>query len=203
MTILVPPLVFGLPSRFSFALQAHTQSGGRSPFDGTEQTLEQPGARWAGTLGWEGLTADEWRPLMAFLATLGGRAGRFAWGPPVPRRGTRTGGVVAGAGQVGKQLATSGWAGAGFVARAGDWIGWTGADGRPALHMVTADVDVGAATTATLPIAPAIRRSPAAGAALALAAPTSVWRLAGDRNPLDIARGLIAGGSLDIEETLV
>lgn len=142
---LTPPPVFLLPSRLTLAPVANTQSGGRSPFDGSEQTLELPGQRWTASLGWDGLTEDEWRPLLAFLASLGGRAGRFFWGPPVPRRGDagstdgRTPRVLD-ANQLGRSLTTTGWGASGFAARAGDMIGFTAANGRRALHMVTADV---------------------------------------------------------------
>ena len=201
MAILTPPAEF-IPSRLTPTLVANTQSGGRSPFDGTEQTLELPGARWAATLAFEGLTEAEWRPVFAFIASLGGGAGRFAWALPILRRGTRTAGVVGAAGQTGKTLATTGWTGSGTAARAGDLIGWNDPTGRPQLHIVTADVTP-VAGAATLAIAPAIRRSPNAAAALALTAPTAVWKLAGDRNPMEIVTGLIAGGSLEIEEALV
>lgn len=86
MTIIAAPAILSLPSRFSLAPIANTQSGGRSPLDGTEQTLRMPGERWAAQLGFEGLTQEEWRPLLAFVAQLGGRAGRFTWSPPLPRR---------------------------------------------------------------------------------------------------------------------
>jgi hypothetical protein len=205
--ILTPPPVFSLPSRFTFAPQANTRTGGRSPFDGSEQTLRQPGERWVATLAWEGLTQDEWRPLLAFMAALGGRAGRFSWSPAaiVPRRAT--GGapapVVAGAGQVGSTLALAGFAGAAQVFRAGDLLGFVDGLGRPRLHMATADVSAAGGGTASVPIAPPLRSAPANGAAVNVTNPAVIWGLLSDRSPMDIARGLIAGGTLDIEEKLL
>ncbi len=387
MTVLTPPPVFGLPSRFSFAPIANTQSGGRSPFDGTEQWIRQPGERWGAQLAWEGLTQDEWRPLLAFLTQLGGRAGRFAWSPAtlMPRRaagiagrtnwipngqfagagvgvlpngwtftigvgatmalaatgtdangtwveitfgGTPTGnfcgafrpasaaaaigqvwtgactlqtigtitnianirpavhdvsaggafgtasfgtgtpgalgsptrrevtrtladvragfGVdvrattpgaaialtlrvwtpqleraaaatayiatstgpetvlegpfVNGANQAGGTLALRGFAGGAEAFRAGDLLGFTDPNGRLRLHMATADAVAAEAGTVSVPIAPPLRLSPANSAVVAIAAPTAVWGLASDRTPMEILRGLIAGGTLDIEE---
>jgi hypothetical protein len=206
MTILTPPAVFNLPSRLTFAPVANTQSGGRSPFDGTEQTLRQPGERWGATLGWDGLTQAEWRPLMAFLAQLGGRAGRFTWSPPFPRRASglgASGPIVAGAGQTGASLALSGWQASAQAFLAGDLLSWTDAAGRRRLHMATADVTASGGGTCTVAIAPPLRSPPVNASAVEILAPSGVFRLSQDRNPMDLVRGLIAGGSIDIEEALV
>ncbi|HTN12515.1 MAG TPA: hypothetical protein VL154_16215, partial [Acetobacteraceae bacterium] len=64
----------------------------------------------------------------------------FTWAFPQRRQGIATGGLVNGAGQSGKTLITDGWTAATYAVRAGDWIGWTDATGRPALHHVTADI---------------------------------------------------------------
>lgn len=391
---LLPPPVFSLPSRFSFGLLANTQSGGRSPLDGTEQTLRMPGERWVASLGWDGLTPDEWRPLAAFITALGGRAGRFGWSPAalLPRRATGIAGrtnlvpnsefvgagvgtpgagwtlvgvngasaavagagidtdgaayidiaasggatgtnravqlditpraimepgwiltaaatlqvigaptnltnvrvglaefngdgsqteqqfsngvvtplltaaerrsvsgvgdptvaraalridirganaaafsgtvrvkrpqleraaaatayiattslpvtvaegpFVAGAGQAGSVLALRGFAAGADACRTGDLLGFVDPGGRPRLHMVTSDATAAEAGTCSVAIAPPLRGAPADGAACLLAAPTAIWRLTADRSPLDIARGLIAGGTLEIEEAV-
>lgn len=203
MTVLTPPAIFAEISRFDLAPVANTQSGGRSPFDGTEQTLEQPGTRWAATLAWEGLTLPEWRRLLAFLTRLNGPAGRFTWAPPLARQGTRTGGVVAGAGQTGTSLATSGWTGTGLALAEGDLVGWLDPTGRPALHMVVADANPGGGSTVTVAIAPPIRRSPADLAPLVLASPTAVWKLVQQRNGASVRDGMIGSLSIEIEEALV
>lgn len=206
MAVLTPPAEF-VPSRFTLAPVSNTQSGGRSPFTGSLQTLEMPGQRWAASLQFEGLTAEEWLPILAFLAQLGGQAGRFDWAPPWPaRRGTAAAGAapgprVATAGQTGKTIQTTGWAAGGLVARAGDLIGWADPAGRPALHMVTGDVAASAGTVA-IPIAPMIRRAPAANAPLVYPAPPARWMLTANRTPLDIRPGMVASGSVEIEEAL-
>jgi hypothetical protein len=203
VTILVPPAAF-LPSTFRLQLVANTQSGGRSPFDGTEQRLELPGARWTASLAWEGLTQAEGRALLAFLAQLRGRAGRFRWWPPLPRRATGTASncQVDGAGQLGVSINLKGFA-AGQAFLAGDLFGFSDPAGRLALHMATADVTAGANGLVAVPLAPQIRRSPNNNAAVTLAQPEAIWALATDQAGLDIASGLIAGGSIEIEEVLV
>jgi hypothetical protein len=200
MTILTWPAGVLEPASFTPRLIGNTQSGGRSPFDGTEQTLALPGARWGCEAKWEGLQADEWRVLMAFLWSLEGRAGRFTWAFPQTRQGTQTGGLVNGAGQSGKTLITDGWTGTGYAVRAGDWIGWTDATGRPALHHVTADATP-TAGACTIALTPALRRPPPDNAALALAAPPAVWMLSADDAPQpQISPGYVADITLQIEE---
>lgn len=194
------------PSRFRLIPTANTQSGGRSPFDGTEQTLALPGARWAAEIGFEGLDSSEGRPLLAFLSAMGGAAGRFTWNPPLPRRGggTSAGGLgprIKTAGLTGTTVVTTGWAGAGVTVATGDLVGWLDPTGRPQLHMVQFEATrVGA--DCTFNVWPAIRRSPAADTALELVAPTAIWRLSEDANPFDFGRGLVGATTLRIEEAL-
>jgi hypothetical protein len=181
MTVLTFPAAIPAPNSMTLGLAANTQSGGRSPLDGTEQTLELPGARWVAELRWQALEEAHWRALSAFVARLGGRAGRFTWSPIArfPRRGTATGTpLVNGGAQTGKSLATDGW-GTGTAFLAGDLVGWLDPTGRSVMHQVVADATVSAGA-ATLTLAPAIRRSPADNAGLILAAPSPVWRLARD-----------------------
>jgi hypothetical protein len=207
MTLLTPPAVFSLPSRFQIAPVANTQSGGRSPFDGTEQTLRQPGERWAAQLGWDGLTQAEWRPLLAFVVQLGGRAGRFLWSPAplLPRRatgGVASGPAVNGGGQMGAALALAGFAASAQAFRAGDLLGFADTGGRPRLHMATADATASGGGGVTVAIAPPLRASPAHGTLVEIVAPTAIWALTADRNPMEVMQGLLAGGTLDIEEKI-
>jgi hypothetical protein len=204
MTILSFPSTVPAPSDMTFGLAANTMSGGRSPFDGTEQTLAQPGARWIAELRWRDLDLAQWRALCAFLDRLGGRAGRFTWSPIVRfgRRGTATGTpTVSGAGQTGNTINTAGW-GSGTAFVAGDILGWVDPTGRSVLHRVVADATVSAGACA-VPIAPAIRRSPASGAAINLSSPSPVWRLQRDDVQPDYTpgdRGFSV--SLPIEEAI-
>jgi hypothetical protein len=207
MTILAWPSDLRRPSSATFGLQANTQSGGKSPFDGTEQTLELPGARWAAQLAWQNLPEAQWRILQAFLAALGGRAGRFTWGPPnMPRRASAGSGGAPGprvrvGGQTGRVLSTTGWAAGGAAMLRGDILQWLDPAGRPQLHMVTADVAASAGTV-DLPIAPAIRKSPAADTGLTLGNPVGVFRLAEDLMPLEFGGPVFASLQLKIEEAL-
>ena len=70
-------------------------------------------------------------------------------------------------------------------------------------YIMTAEAPVTRTQSIAIPIAPMIRRSPANGAAIVTAGPTAVWMLTADRTPLEFASGLLASGSIDIEEALV
>lgn len=208
MAILSWPTGLRNPNSARLALAANTQSGGRSPFDATEQTLELPGARWTAELRWTNLPDGQWRIMQAFIASLGGRAGRFYWGPThMPRRGTGAFGgaypTITGAGQVGKVLATSGWTpGTGYAFRTGDLLGYTNIGGRDVMHMVTADAIADGAGNCSIPIAPAIRRSPPNGAALNTGSPAAIWRMSDDATGLEYERGVFASVTLQIEEAI-
>jgi len=215
MTILpFPPDILG-PTEMRLALRGNTQSGGRSPFDGTEQTLEMPGAAWVASLTFR-LHAGEQAPhagqaqvLEGFLASLRGRAGRFTWAPPRRRRGvaqTIAGGQaarqVSGAGQSGSAIVTVGWPGStANLYLPGDSIGWLDPTGRAQMHLATAAASSDGAGACTVAISPPIRRSPNSATPL-LAAPTPVWRLAQDVQRIGHQANGMVEFSLDIEEAI-
>jgi len=207
MTILSWPNAALVPSSMRFGLSANTMSGGVSPWDQTEQTIELPGARWQFELTFEGLDQDEGRMLNVFLARLGGRAGRFTWSPTgFTRRGVATGApVINGGSQSGISLLTRGW-GSGEVGKAafrrGDWISYQDYTGRHQLHLVTDDCFVASGGTCAIPIAPQMRRAGADGASLEFVAPKGVFRLTDDYVPLDLAgEQTTVGGTFTIQET--
>ena len=211
MAILSFPAGIRNPTSVQFGLAANTQSGGRSPFDGTEQTLALPGDRWVAEIRWARLPEAEWRIMQAFLANLRGRAGRFTWGPGafMPRKGTRPGdgglGPRIAAVSTGRVIRTKGWSttpGSGFTFRRGDLFGYLDPAGRPMLHMATEDNGPAGDGTANFTISPSIRRSPAIDTPLILENPTAVWRLREDAVPLEYERGVFASLVLSIEEAI-
>jgi hypothetical protein len=206
MAILTWPAALRNPNSARLALSANTQSGGRSPFDGTEQTLELPGSRWTAELRWANLPESQWRIMQAFIASLGGRAGRFRWGPThMPRRGTRSpaAAITIPAGQTGKFVQTGGWLGTGPPAfMAGDIIGWVDPTGRDVLHMITADAFPDGSGNSVLAIAPPIRRTPTAGTVVTITAPKAVWRLSSDDQGVEYERGVFGAVTLSFEEAI-
>ncbi len=214
MPILTWPTAL-LPSSYELHLAANTQSGGRSPFDGTEQTLEQPGAKWVAKLTFENLTLGEGRLMAAWLASLRGRAGRFywfvpAWGP-LGTAGTDGGSVVLnGAGQTGTLVYFRGWpASRTQVLYPGDYVTWLDPTGRPQLHIVTSDylgnmvaVQSTAGGLNSFNVSPPIRRSPNDGAGTNFTNPFGLFRLSRDVNPAAFAAGMKASVTIEIEEAL-
>lgn len=148
----------------------------RSPFTGTIQTQDWgiTGATW-----WEYeieialLTGRNGQRMSAFLAQLGGMAGRFLFADPSIRNATGVGSpLVNGAGQTGTSLITDGWSTAGLLQ--GDFFS-LGTDTSTRLYQVTKDV-VPVAGAATIEFVPPLRSSPADNAALQVVAPQVVLR---------------------------
>lgn len=157
-----------------------------SPFDGTVQTLEMPGARWELTATWPTLGPDDRRLMAAFLASLRGRAGRFVFSPAQwsPRRATGGGTpVINGDFQAGATLSTRGWTALGQAMRAGDWLSYVDTRGRRRLHLVLTDASADAVGVAALSISPPIRRAGADGAAVEVTNPSGVFMLPQDEAP--------------------
>lgn len=207
-----------LPSSYDLYLAFNTQSGGVSPFDKSEQTLEQPGARWGARLNFENLSISEGRLLTAFLHGLRGRAGRFTWGPPswAPQGSAIADGgssVINGASQSGVLVQTRGFvASRPAIFYPGDFLSWPDTTGRPQLHQVVADGAVpngnfvatgsNAGGLCSFRVSPPIRRSPNDGAVLSIAAPTGLFRLSKDAVPPSFTGGMFASCSVDIEESI-
>lgn len=183
MTILTFPDLARGPTTVSWRLMALTQSH-TSPFDASVQTISFPGARWRGTVTWNRLPLARWRVLSAFIASLGGRAGRFTFGPPQGwRRATSTiAGTVSvkGAAQTGTSLIVDGLPNSVVVFEAGDWISWPDANSRPQLHQITAQATSNGSGEATLTLAPPMRSSPADNATVTWSAPLGVFMLVDD-----------------------
>lgn len=182
MTILTFPAAIRAPSQATIRPLAQSTTH-RSPFDGSVQTLFQPGMRWAATLTWSNVPIEHWRPLSGFVGSLHGMAGRFTYSHPLTwRRATAAAGtpLINGADQTGRTLATDGWTPSTLVLRAGDYISFADAAGRPRLHQVTSDVTSGVGGNAGIPIAPPLRTAPPNNGAIEIDAPIAVWMLAND-----------------------
>lgn len=172
-----------------------------SDLSGAVQTAILPGDHWAATLTFSSVSARQSAIMRAFLAGVGGRAGRF-W-LPVPgyvRRGTAAGsGVVSGAGQSGKTLVTSGWTiNQALLFDYADYI-QVGNE----LYMVTAPVASSGTGTASIPVAPALRTSPANGAAIIVSSPACLMMMADDNQAAwEIFNSILYNMSVSCREAL-
>ncbi len=147
-----------------------------SPFTYKQQVQEGRGQRWAVEITLPPMVRGQAEPWFALFMRLNGRAGTFVMGDvdgAVPRGLASGSPVVAGAGQSGNALQTSGWsAGVSGVLLAGDWVQLGNR-----LHKVMADVDSDANGGAVLPLWPRLRESPADAMPLILENTVGVWRL--------------------------
>lgn len=207
MTVLTFPTIRGA-STAQWGLIGYTQAQ-ISPFDGTAQTIAMPGARWKGSLAFNNLALADWRTLAAFLASLGGRSGRFTMTPPQAwRRATAAvpGPVqINGAGQSGAVLAIKGLPASTIVLEAGDFLSWPSAGARPQLHMATAQVISNGSGLAWVPIAPPIRLPGNDSAAVTIDRPVGVFMLSDDEQGASVHDGVRptrASISFDVIEAL-
>lgn len=170
---------------WNWQLVAHTLSQ-PSPLDGSTQTLEMPGARWACSFSYGSLGEEDAALIEAVLVSLRGRAGTIAlwnFARPNPRGVGGGSPKVYGASQTGKLLtvydapaSTTGWL------LKGDYFGVNGE-----LKMLTNDATTNAQGQVTLQFAPMLRSAPPADAALTLVKPTATFRLADDRQSWSVS----------------
>ena len=178
---LTPPVAFAAAKMATVTL-ARRVGISRSPFTGEQKVYEWPNEYWTASVS----TPPYFREsggaaLEAFVASLHGAAGTFLWSPSYARtrRGTcnTTGITVNGAGQTGRLLSVQGL-GNTLTFLSGSFISLgTGLSTR--LYQVVEDATSNASGVATLTIEPALRSSPASGAAITLTNPQGLWRLAG------------------------
>lgn len=193
------------PTDVSWVLRANTQVQ-TSPLNRATQTLQMPGAVWVATLTWSAMPEDDRRVLEAFIAKLGGRAGRFFLRPyHAPRRATGTGTPnMNGSIQTGSTISIKGWGASAQAFKAGDFLSYPDADGRHLLHIVTADSAATGLGFASVDIAPPVRRSVPDGTAVEVAAPVGTFRLvADDDGVMTVASPLRGTVSISAEEALV
>lgn len=148
-----------------------------SPFSGTEQVQDWGGEWWEYGIEIARTNGRNARILSAFFAALGGQRGRFLFrDPTIKQPGSVLEPTVTNGGQTGGTLVTDGWPISSTPLFAGDFFS-LGTDTATRLHQITADVGTDAAGAATLAFVPRLRSSPAAGAALQIAAPAVLLRL--------------------------
>ncbi len=187
-----------------WSLLANTQSFG-SPLDGSTQTRELPGARWRAELTLGTLRPAQWRRLTAWAARMRGQAGRTYLSPThakVPQGAAGGTPRIAGAGQTGTVLILDGAApGVAGWLREGDFLSFPLGAGM-ALHMVVADAGSTSSGNVSLTIEPPLRGSPASGAAVTVASPVAVMRLADDeQGVLDITPPQLGAMTLSLVES--
>ncbi|MDR3381732.1 hypothetical protein [Cupriavidus basilensis] len=196
-----------VPARATWGLQSNTETF-TSPLNRSIQTTERPGARWKVTLELPSMTADKRGRLEAFLASLGGMAGRFRLWPharPVSAVGVGASDAglvldflnqayqaqgtpaVSGALSDFRVLPSKFWPASTLVLRAGEYLEVGGE-----LKIVTADVVSDASGGAAIPIAPPFRMAPQVNAELVLDRPRATMMLINDEYSVSVGQARIS-----------
>lgn len=173
MTELPLTLIESIERRLATVVSAQV-----SPFTGSQQVQDWGGEWWEVTFDVALTKGRNARRLSAFFTGLGGMRGWFILRDPSAARPDLASKTitVAGAGQAGDTLATTGWDAEALALEAGDFISLgSGADMR--LHMVTADAVADAAGAASLKLAPRLRQSPVDLSPVEISAPGVALRL--------------------------
>jgi hypothetical protein len=156
------PLLFP-PDSADKGLQYNVGSA-QSPFDGSVQTTELPGARWGITLAYKDLNIATGRKLTAIAAMLrgGAQVAHIYDYHYIPRRATEPGAPkINGANQTGTLLAIKGGTpGQGYIM--GDQVSYLSTDGMYRMHIVVGDTNFDGAGNMNLPILPPMRNPPVA-----------------------------------------
>ena len=171
LPVLGPGMIEGLPRRAFRAARAAVPS----PFTGTAEEQDMGGRWWEYDITVAPSKGQSARALGALFARIVDE-GRFLFVDPsactVGNLGTP---VVNGANQTGKTLAVSGLAAGAPLIRAGAFLS-LGIEGDTRFHEIVADVTPDGSGNATIQIRPALRMSPANGAAVEINAPKVLLR---------------------------
>jgi hypothetical protein len=166
-------LVEAIERRLATAVSAQT-----SPFTGSQQIQDWGGDWWEVSFDVALTKGRDGRRLSAFFTGLGGLRGWFILRDPSAARPdlAQLDIAVAGAGQTGTVLITSGWAANAPALEAGDFFSLnTGQDMR--LHQITEDAVADASGQAVLRFTPRLRSAPVDLSPVELAAPGLALRL--------------------------
>lgn len=178
-----------IPAQAEWGLLSNTKAFS-SPLTGATQTLRLPGERWTFSFTYSALTAEQRALITAFLVKARGGAERFKMSNPMGLAPRGAGGgtpVVAGAGQTGASLATSGWPNSTVVLKEGDYFECNGE-----LKMVAADVTSSGTGTATITFEPPLRASPANGASIITTNPAATFRLSENETKWQHLQGAVS-----------
>jgi hypothetical protein len=161
----------------------------KSPFTGAQQVQKHQGQWWEFEAHLKPMTrasAEEW---IAFMLSLNGMQGTFLLGDPLgtTARGIKTGTpLVNGASQTGSSLITDGWtASQTGILKAGDYI-QLGSGSSSKLYKILADKNSDGSGNATFDIFPAINTAVADNAAITIASPKGLFRLASNEMGFDL-----------------
>ena len=196
MAVLTFPSI--TPEIQDFGINYTTQIS-TSSISGIAQTVEMPGARWRGTIGYSDMTQTESAALKVFLLELRGAAGRFFYGdvthtsPFLAVTGTPT--ISATAATPRSIRMTLGASSPNFSP--GDYI-QIGTDDQRELKMIITSTIV-AGDTYDVIVEPMIRRTDYVGKSVVYTDPKGVFFLSSDTQALWSSRSKALLNSMNLE----
>lgn len=150
-----------------------------SPLDGVQQSANLSGGKWRAALSFSNVVPDRMRRLRAFLMQLKGQSGQFYVSPsnyvPFGNVTAGTQGLVNGAGQNGKSIASDGWTPSTLILAVGDYV-----EINSELKVITQDCYSDATGAATLVFEPEMVGVTVDNAAIECMAPRCIMRLEDD-----------------------
>jgi len=177
--MIIIDLMFGeiipVPDEMDWGLVYNTAIA-RSPFTGTSQVVELPGAFWTANLEWSILSIRDAYILEAMLAQTHGGRGALRIAEP-GYCGYEYTPIVSDPDQSGNILVTAGWPlSHQNIMYPGDRFSFVGSNGMDEMHIVTSVVSSDAAGYASIAFEPPIRSSPAQGASVEVKNPKVIMR---------------------------
>ncbi|MGU5723675.1 hypothetical protein [Aeromonas caviae] len=169
-----------IPGEMSLGLESMTRTF-ESPWTGSTQTAETPGAKVVMEISFKALPVDKARRLEALIFSLDGQAGRVRlWdfgarlvGSPQPVRGAP---LVTEALAMRTSFTSRGWTPNTLVLRLGDWV-----QVGDELKRVIADVTSDLSGAALIRVAPMLRANHPSGTPLVVDRPCGVFRIKDDK----------------------
>ncbi|WP_061960239.1 hypothetical protein [Cupriavidus pauculus] len=175
-----------VPSKATWGIQSNTESF-TSPLNRSTQTVERPGARWKALLEFPPKQGDALARLEAFLASLGGQAGRFYLWPHHRPGSSALAPVVAGTLLNLKVLPVATIPPNTLAFRAGDFI-----EAGGELKMVIADATSDVTGGALVQVSPPFRKQPTVGSPIRVNKPRATMMLASDEYAVAVMPGRVS-----------
>jgi hypothetical protein len=173
-----------------------------SDLNNAVQTGKFLGDQWSINMPFTNRVKAQGRTIKAFLVRLGGMAGRFRMTPPdLDQLGTMNGtGVIAGAGQTGTTINTSGWtANQASLFTEGDYIEFNGE-----LKLIVLAAASNGSGLATLEIAPPLRKATNNLDSIEVINPQAIFMLTDDSQASwDMQANYIFGASINCIEDVI
>ena len=170
----------------------------QSPYSYNTQVYDYNSETWGLKVSINPLTREEAQPWVAFITALRGRRGTFLFGPAIMKEPLGTGlgsPIVAGAGQVGRVLNTSGWAANSEVLKADDLF-----QIDQCLYMSLTSAATNGSGVVSIDVFPSLKTH-AASSPVLVSSPVGIFRLTSNTTPvIDVSESGFFNINFEAEE---